>query len=237
MINHASKLSIFLGKSVLFAQEGILETLSQFVIAIVECGTVINRLNAFYVASLVIVPSPAPSLACVCVPVSRAIWPCRDCRQAWGSVSWLMHLPFQILLFLLLFLLSCRWLMLPFLFQILLFPCLFLLKLILRQCPWLMLLTASISDLPVPVNVSADVPAPANVIIVDVSVLGNSVPPAIPSADSACSGSKPRFLSPSAVDLVRQSSIVPRDCGDRYGFDRAINAVSHVLQIEVTQGL
>ena len=43
-----------------------------FVVAIVECGTVINRLSALYVVSLVIVPSPAPSLACACAAVSRA---------------------------------------------------------------------------------------------------------------------------------------------------------------------
>ena len=59
-------------------------------------------------------------------------------------------------------------------------------------------------------------------IIVNASVLGESVPPASPSA---ASGSKPRLLGQSAVDLFQQSSIVPRDCGDLCFYD----AMSHVL--------
>ena len=83
-------------------------------------------------------------------------------------------------------------------------------------------------DIPVPVNVSADVPVPANA-IVDASVLDDSVPPASPSVASASTGPKRRLLGPSAVDVFQQSLIVTRDCGDPYGFDRAINVMSHVL--------
>lgn len=46
-----------------------------------------------------------------------------------------------------------------------------------------------------------------------------------PASPSAASGSKPRLLGQSAVDLFQQSSIVPRDCGDLCFFD----AMSHVL--------
>ena len=56
-----------------------------------------------------------------------------------------------------------------------------------------------------------------------------SVPLAGYSAASVSSGSKPRFLGPSAVDLFRQSLIVPRNCGDPCGFERAIEAMSLVL--------
>ena len=83
-------------------------------------------------------------------------------------------------------------------------------------------------DIPVPVHVSADVPAPANA-IVDASVLGDSIPPACPSVASASTGPRPRLLGPSAVDVFQQPLIVTRDCGDPYGFDRAINVMSHVL--------
>ena len=55
------------------------------------------------------------------------------------------------------------------------------------------------------------------------------VPPASYSAAAVSSGSKPRFLGPSAVDLFRQSLIVSRDCGDPCGFERAIEAMSLVL--------
>ena len=55
------------------------------------------------------------------------------------------------------------------------------------------------------------------------------VPPASYWAASVSSGSKPRFLGPSVVDLFRQSLIVPRDCGDRCSFERAIESMSFAL--------
>ena len=55
------------------------------------------------------------------------------------------------------------------------------------------------------------------------------VPPPSVSVSSVSSGSKPRFLGPTVVDLLRQYFIVPRDCGDPCGFERAIEALSLVL--------
>ena len=55
------------------------------------------------------------------------------------------------------------------------------------------------------------------------------VPPASYSAAAVSSGSKPRFLGPSAVDLFRQSLIVSRDCGDPCGFGTGIEVMSLVL--------
>ena len=64
-------------------------------------------------------------------------------------------------------------------------------------------------DFPLPVNVSEDVAAPADVI-------GDSVPPTSPSAASASSWSKARLqLGPSAVELFQESLIVPRDSQKR----------------------
>ena len=56
-----------------------------------------------------------------------------------------------------------------------------------------------------------------------------SVPPASVSVASVSSGSKLRFLGPSVVDLLRQHLIVPQNCGDPCGFERAIEALSLVL--------
>ena len=55
------------------------------------------------------------------------------------------------------------------------------------------------------------------------------VPPPSVSVASVSSESKLRFLGPSVVDLLRQYLIVPRDCGDPCGFERAIKALSLVL--------
>ena len=55
------------------------------------------------------------------------------------------------------------------------------------------------------------------------------VSPSSSSSTSISAGSKPRFLGPSVVDLFRQSLIVPRDCDDPCGFERAIEAMSLVL--------
>ena len=62
-------------------------------------------------------------------------------------------------------------------------------------------------------------------------LLGSDVPvlPTSYSAASISSGSKPRFLGPSVVDLFRQSLIVPRACGNPCGFERAIESLSLVL--------
>ena len=55
------------------------------------------------------------------------------------------------------------------------------------------------------------------------------VPPPGVSVVLVSSGSKLRFLGPSLVDLLRHYLIVPRDCGDPCGFERAIEALSLAL--------